>query len=185
MNMQVLKNKKYKLSQKPKYLLSQIEEDIKVKLKNKPNIKKKLIIVSYFDEKENEKKKSHINIFNKINNKRNSNLNQFQSLSYKNIINSKLKNNSSISKENKLLINSISLEKIKILNNSNVANRNAFTERLVHDYEIKKNIFLPNIKQRLKSSIPRYERNNNNIFLKGEHFIPDLSFNKYKKVINN
>ena len=181
MNMQVLKNKKYKLSQKPKYLLSQIEEDIKVKLKNKPNIKKKLIIVSYFDEKENEKKKSHINIFNKVKHKRKSNFNQFESLSYKNIINSKLKHNSSISKENKLLINSISLDKIKYLNNSNFENRNAFTERLVHDYEIKKNICLPNITHRLKNTIPRYERNNHQIYLKGKHFVPDLSLNKIKK----
>ena len=181
MNMQVLKTKKYKFSQKPKYLLSQIEEDIKLKTKKIPNKKNKLIIVSYYDKKENEKKKSHINIFKKEKHKRKSNLNQFESLSYKNIINSKLKNNSTISKENKLLINSISLDKIKFLNNSNLENRNAFTERLVHDYEIKKNIYLPNIIQRLKSSIPRYERNNNKICLKGNHFVPDLSLNKIKK----
>ena len=61
MNMQVLKTKKYKFSQKPKYLLSQIEEDIKLKTKKIPNKKNKLIIVSYYDKKENEKKKSHIN----------------------------------------------------------------------------------------------------------------------------
>lgn len=57
----------------------------------------------------------------------------------------------------------------------NKLNKNNFFSP-VNDYNLKKNIILPNITNKLKNSIPRGERNSeNNLFLKGIHLdIPKI-----------
>ena len=85
-------------------------------------------------------------------------LNEINSYFFKN-----LKNENNVSKLNFLYINTDFLKNKE--NNLLGKSNSKFTGKSVQNYHIKNNVFLPNLSERMKSKLPRYERQLNGFIL--------------------